>query len=86
MSSGTIQRGTARVTSFVRDLSTFDATMIVAGSMIGSGIFMVAPEVARTVAAPGWLLMAWVLGGFLTVAGAVSAGELASMYPHAGGQ
>jgi len=60
--------------------------MIVAGSMIGSGIYMVAPEVARIVAAPGWLLMAWIVGAFLTVAGAVSVGELASMFPHAGGQ
>ncbi|MEE9218766.1 MAG: amino acid permease [Acidobacteriota bacterium] len=86
MSSGTVQASTARPTSFVRDLSTFDATMIVVGSMIGSGIFMVSPEVARTVGAPGWMVMAWVLGGFLTVVGAISVGELASMYPHAGGQ
>ncbi len=85
MSNGTSENVAGRAIRFVRDLGTFDATMIVAGSMIGSGIFMVAPEVARTVAAPGWLLMAWVIGGFLTVAGAISAGELASMYPHAGG-
>jgi len=78
--------GTTRATSFVRELSAFDATMVVAGSMIGSGIFIVSADVARTAPGPAWLLAAWLVAGFLTVAGAVSCGELAAMFPHAGGQ
>jgi APA family basic amino acid/polyamine antiporter len=60
--------------------------MIVAGSMIGSGIFIVAAEMAREVGSSGWLLMAWAIAGFLTLAGALSYGELAGMMPQAGGQ
>ncbi len=71
---------------FVRGLGLFDSTMIVAGSMIGSGIFIVSADIARQVGAPGWLLMVWVLTGLLTVVAALSYGELAAMFPDAGGQ
>jgi basic amino acid/polyamine antiporter, APA family len=60
--------------------------MIVVGSMIGSGIFIVSADIARTVGGPGWLLMSWVIAGVLTVVGALAYGELAGMMPHAGGQ
>ena len=60
--------------------------MIVAGSMIGSGIFIVAAEMAREVGSSGWLLLAWVIAGFLTLTAALSYGELAGMMPQAGGQ
>jgi len=70
----------------VRGLGLIDASMIVVGSMIGSGIFIVSAESARLVGAPGWLLMAWVLGGVLTITGALCCAELAAMWPHAGGQ
>jgi basic amino acid/polyamine antiporter, APA family len=69
-----------------RSLGLFDSTMIVAGSMIGSGIFIVAGEMAREVGSSGWLLVAWVIAGVLTLAAALSYGELAAMMPHAGGQ
>ncbi len=71
---------------FVRGLGLFDSTMIVAGSMIGSGIFIVSADIARQVGAPGWLLMVWILTGVLTVIAALSYGELAAMFPDAGGQ
>ncbi|PYS22171.1 MAG: amino acid transporter [Acidobacteria bacterium] len=70
----------------VRGLSLLDATMIVIGSMIGSGIFLVSAESSRLVGAPGWLLIAWALGGVLTITGALSCAELAAMMPRAGGQ
>jgi APA family basic amino acid/polyamine antiporter len=70
----------------VRGLSLLDATMIVMGSMIGSGIFLVSAESARLVASPGWLLAAWALAGVLTITGALSCAELAAMMPRAGGQ
>ena len=69
-----------------RRLNLFDATAIVAGSMIGSGIFIVSADMARTLGSPGWLLLAWVLTGVITLAAALSYGELAGMMPHAGGQ
>ena len=69
-----------------RGLGLFDSTMIVAGSMIGSGIFIVAAEMAREVGSSGWLLLAWVIAGFLTLTAALSYGELAGMMPQAGGQ
>ncbi len=69
-----------------RSLGLFDSTMIVAGSMIGSGIFIVSGEMAREVGSSGWLLLAWVLAGVLTIAAALSYGELAAMMPQAGGQ
>src|SRR5882762_6828667 len=73
-------------TGFVRGLGLFDSTTIVAGSMIGSGIFIVSAEMARQVGSPGWLLVAWTITGLLTVIGALSYGELAAMMPKAGGQ
>src|SRR6204780_2811712 len=69
-----------------RSLGLFDSTMIVAGSMIGSGIFIVAAEMAREIGSAGWLLVAWVIAGVLTLSAALSYGELAAMMPHAGGQ
>ena len=60
--------------------------MVVVGSMIGSGIFIVSADMARNIGSPGWLLGAWVLTGVLTVVGALSYGELAAMMPRAGGQ
>ncbi len=72
--------------SFQKSLNLFDSTAIVAGSMIGSGIFIVSADVARQVGSPGWLMIAWVLAGFLTICAALSYGELAGMYPKAGGQ
>ena len=71
--------------TFVRGLSLFDSTMIVVGVMIGSGIFIVPAEMARLINSPGWLLVAWLLAGVLTVTAALSYGELASMMPQAGG-
>ena len=73
-------------TEFKRGLGLYDSTMVVVGSMIGSGIFIVSAEMARTAGAPGWLLAAWVLTGALTIVGALSYGELAAMMPRAGGQ
>ena len=69
-----------------RELGPLDATMIVIGSMIGSGIFLVSAESSRLVGAPGWLLMAWVLAGVMTITGALCCAELAAMMPKAGGQ
>ncbi len=69
-----------------RGLGLYDSTMIVAGSMIGSGIFIVAAEMSREVGSAGWLMIAWVIAGVLTLAAALSYGELAAMMPHAGGQ
>lgn len=71
---------------FVRSLGTYDATMIVAGSMIGSGIFIVSADIARTVGSPGLLLLVWAVTGILTLIAALSYGELAGMMPQAGGQ
>ena len=70
----------------LRGLGLLDATMIVVGSMIGSGIFIVSAESSRLVGTPGWLLMAWALAGVLTITGALCCAELAAMWPHAGGQ
>jgi basic amino acid/polyamine antiporter, APA family len=71
---------------FVRAIGLFDGTMIVVGSMIGSGIFIVAADIARQTGSPGGLLLTWILTGLLTVAAALSYGELAALFPHAGGQ
>ena len=70
---------------FTRSLGTFDSLMIVIGVMIGSGIFIVPADMARSIGSPGWLLVARLLTGVLTVAAALSYGELASMMPEAGG-
>jgi len=71
---------------FIRGLGLLDSTMIVAGSMIGSGIYIVSADMSRQVGSPGWLLVAWLITGFLTIVGALSYGELAAMMPKAGGQ
>ncbi|MCX6135940.1 MAG: amino acid permease [Ignavibacteriales bacterium] len=71
---------------FQRRLTLFDSTSIVIGSMIGSGIFIVSADIARTVQSPGWMLVCWILTGVITIMAALSYGELASMMPHAGGQ
>ena len=71
---------------FTRGLGLYDSSMVVIGSMIGSGIFIVSAEMSRYIGSPGWLLVAWLFAGVLTVTGALSYGELASMMPHAGGQ
>jgi APA family basic amino acid/polyamine antiporter len=76
----------ASSTKLVRGLGLIDASMIVVGSMIGSGIFIVSAESARLVGAPGWLLVAWAMAGVLTITGALCCAELAAMWPHAGGQ
>jgi basic amino acid/polyamine antiporter, APA family len=73
-------------TGLVRELGTIDATMIVIGAMIGSGIFITSAESARLVGAPGWLLAAWALSGLMTVSGSICAAEIAAMMPRAGGQ
>jgi APA family basic amino acid/polyamine antiporter len=69
----------------VRALGPVDATMIVIGSMIGSGIFITSAESARLTGAPGWLLLAWAIAGLLTITGALCCSELATMMPRAGG-
>jgi APA family basic amino acid/polyamine antiporter len=71
---------------FVRAIGLFDGTMIVVGSMIGSGIFIVAADISRLTGSAGGLLLTWVLTGLLTISAALSYGELASLFPHAGGQ
>src|SRR5688572_8065334 len=67
-------------------LGLWDATMVVAGSMIGSGIFIVSADVVRNVGSPGWLIGVWLITGFMTIIAAVSYGELSGMFPKAGGQ
>jgi APA family basic amino acid/polyamine antiporter len=73
-------------TSFKPTLGLLDATMIVAGSMIGSGIFIVSADIARNVGGAGWLILVWVITGFMTLTAALSYGELSAMFPKAGGQ
>ncbi|HJU39583.1 MAG TPA: amino acid permease, partial [Tahibacter sp.] len=71
---------------FHRSLGLLDGTMLVAGSMIGSGIFIVSADIARNVGSAGWLVAVWLISGAMTVIGALSYGELSAMYPKAGGQ
>jgi len=71
---------------FKKSLKLFDATALVIGSMIGSGIFIVSADISRTLGSPGWLLVSWLVAGALTIFAALSYGELASMMPKAGGQ
>lgn len=75
----------SRTAGFVRELGLFDSVMVVVGVMIGSGIFIVPADMARTIGSPGWMIAAWIVTGVLTVAAATSYGELASMMPEAGG-
>jgi len=71
---------------FRQQLGLFDATMLVAGTMIGSGIFIVSADIARDVGSSGWLMLVWVITGCMTIMGALSYAELAAIMPHAGGQ
>ena len=71
---------------FVKAMTLTDATMLVAGSMIGSGIFIVSASMSRTLGSPLWLLFAWIVTGVITLLGALAYGELAAMFPRAGGQ
>ena len=86
MDSTTATTPAATEQKFVRGLGLLDSTMLVAGSMIGSGIFIVSSIIARQVGAPGWLLVVWIVTGVLTLMAALSYGELAAMMPKAGGQ
>lgn len=72
--------------TFKPSLKLLDATMIVAGSMIGSGIFIVAADITRNVGSSGWLIAVWLITGFMTITAALSYGELSAMFPKAGGQ
>lgn len=72
--------------AFKPSLGLLDATMIVAGSMIGSGIFIVSADITRNVGSAGWLIAVWLITGFMTLVAALSYGELSAMYPKAGGQ
>src|SRR5271169_3105891 len=71
---------------FVKAIGLYDGTMIVVGSMIGSGIFIVAADISRQTGSAGGLLLTWIVTGLLTISAALSYGELAAMFPHAGGQ
>jgi basic amino acid/polyamine antiporter, APA family len=71
---------------FKHSFGLLDGTMIVAGSMIGSGIFIVSADITRNVGSAGWLIFVWLITGFMTITAAVSYGELSGMYPKAGGQ
>src|SRR5882724_10436115 len=72
--------------AFKPTLGLMDGTLIVAGSMIGSGIFIVSADITRNVGSAGWLIFVWLLTGFMTLTAAVSYGELSGMFPKAGGQ
>jgi APA family basic amino acid/polyamine antiporter len=85
-SSQTGAKASVLDTEFTRGLGLYDSTMVVVGSMIGSGIFIVSADMARTIGSPGWLIVAWVVAGVLTITAALSYGELAAMMPRAGGQ
>jgi APA family basic amino acid/polyamine antiporter len=80
------QATNTQATTFKPTLGAFDATMIVAGSMIGSGIFIVSADITRNVGSAGWLVAVWLLTGFMTLTAALSYGELSAMFPKAGGQ
>lgn len=73
-------------TNFKPSLGLLDATMVVAGSMIGSGIFIVSADIVRNVGSAGWLVLVWAITGFMTIIAAMSYGELSGMFPKAGGQ
>src|SRR4028118_793350 len=72
--------------AFKPSLGLLDATMIVAGSMIGSGIFIVSADMLKDLGSAGWLIFVWLITGFMTLTAALSYGELSAMYPKAGGQ
>ncbi|MBP9882428.1 MAG: amino acid permease, partial [Chitinophagales bacterium] len=72
--------------TFRREIKLIDGVMLVAGTMIGSGIFIVSSDIARNVGSSGYLLLVWILSGLLTIISALCYGELTSMFPKAGGQ
>jgi APA family basic amino acid/polyamine antiporter len=80
------QESTSENTSFKPSLGLVDATMLVAGSMIGSGIFIVSADITRNTGSVGWLMFVWLITGFMTLTAALSYGELSAMFPKAGGQ
>ncbi len=82
---GNPQPSDSKQRDFARGLTLFDSTMLVVGAMIGSGIFIVPAEMARHIGSAGWLLVAWVVAGALTISGALCYGELSAMMPQAGG-
>src|ERR1700675_5082740 len=86
MMANSTSKAAALETEFTRGLGLYDSTMVVVGSMIGSGIFIVSADMARNVGSAGWLLLAWLVAGVLTIIGALAYGELAAMMPRAGGQ
>ena len=84
--NGTDTATAAAESKFIKALTLTDATMLVAGTMIGSGIFIVSSTIAGLVLTPFWLIAVWVLTGVITLLGALAYGELAAMFPRAGGQ
>jgi APA family basic amino acid/polyamine antiporter len=86
MTAASQPRASQGRTEFVKAISRLDATALVVGSMIGSGIFIVTADILRTVGSPGVMLVVWVLSGIMTLLGALTYGELAAMFPNAGGQ
>lgn len=76
----------AQTTGLVKGLGLFDSTTLVMGSMIGSGVFIVAADMGRQLQSPGLFFLTWIISGLMTVVAAVSYGELAGMMPQAGGQ
>ncbi len=85
MNTETTATAVDRSTGYVRELGIFDSTMIVVGSMIGSGVFLVAADMSRLIGSAGWFMVAWAISAALTIAAALSYGELAAMIPKAGG-
>ena len=81
-----LEKRSASAQSLVKGLGLYDSVMIVAGSMIGSAIFIVTADMSRQLGSMGWVMMSWLLAGFLTITGALAYGELATMMPKAGGQ
>lgn len=87
VSAGTeINEAGAGTSGLKRELNLLDATLLVAGSMIGSGIFIVTADITRHSGSAGWMIAVWLIGGFMTLAAALSYGELSAMFPKAGGQ
>ena len=86
MSQESTVETTTETTSFKPSLGLVDATMLVAGSMIGSGIFIVSADITRNTGSVGWLMFVWAITGFMTLTAALSYGELSAMFPKAGGQ
>src|SRR4051812_28945589 len=77
---------TTETTTLKREIGLLDATLLVIGSMIGSGIFIVSADITRHTGSAGWFIAVWVIGGIMTLIAALSYGELSGMYPKAGGQ